>query len=1005
MEQEQISSVQSVSILRSTNNAYIRNAEIDVVGTTAITLPIVLRMFKGSAQVATETANRNGNNWSAKIRGIFEPGQYRIEVTQSGPVNVTVNLHVPPVVITSPPSGVLPAMQFSVKGSGGELGPGTVTLHNASGDGVLSAATIKADGTWDATVTLPSETQPLTFYARQKIGNYSSPNSKQVTVFFAPTPQITAPVSGTVPNRQFPVSGIGGKYGSGTITLHNAAGNAPLSTATIKTDGKWDATVTLPSETLPLTFYAKQKIGNNSSPNSNQVTVQLAALAIPGITAPANDSVQATAFTLTGNLGTVGGKVQVFKDLTDDKVGESDVLTAATWSCSVAVPVGPVSLVAKLVKDGRESERSAPRAFKIRPPKLTAVTFTIPTETTVKFSGTGHTGATVEITVVSGPGGSAPPAAQVKDGKWETTATNWKFGTYTLSAIQKVLDNANAWIESESYTFTVDKVFPDPSDVTYTKDYQPTFSGEGLTGAMVILYNPGGASKAAPDARVSNGVWSSRASEVWGPTFEREVHIHQTLNGQASPNWVVSKVTIPPLPPGMNEPVENGLSPNLGGTCWPGALLKLKYSDSATEHSVDNHNGTWSYRRVQPFEPGKTHTVTLTQTAASQTSLPTSKTFEVSAPIPQPVITLPAANAEVGRDMTVKGTSGMAGATMQLRDAQFGRDLGEPKLLTVDGEWSIELIGLEFRSYTIDAQQTRNQQQSERSGMRAFKVVLVPPVIAVPVENGKLPRTSTLEGRAMPNGRVEVWLEGVAEPLLTNILVGTDGRWKGDVTLPVGVKTIWARQFFEGQTSKDSRPLNYNVVPAAPFIETPATGEHIGRRVVVSGFGVPGDTVAVKLGGAAGTVLAQSPVLEDRTWSMTVAFDQPGGLYGVVAVASCDGFDSADSPGRPVTLGTYTPAFELPAAGHWVSHPVGFKGQGRPGSGQVVSWFNPDQVWAPDVPVTTGGWQGEAAQLLPGGGNWCRFKQTITDNADGATSSDWVESKRFEIPPAPPAES
>ncbi|WLG22228.1 hypothetical protein PSH91_21180 [Pseudomonas sp. FP1154] len=80
------------------------------------------------------------------------------------------------------------------------------------------------------------------------------------------------------------------------------------------------------------------------------------------------------------------------------------------------------------------------------------------------------------------------------------------------------------------------------------------------------------------------------------------------------------------------------------------------------------------------------------------------------------------------------------------------------------------------------------------------------------------------------------------------------------MTLPVGETTIVARQRFEGRPSKDTAPLTFNVVPAAPFIETPATDEPIGRRVVVSGFGVPGDTVTVKLGDATHAVLGSSPV-------------------------------------------------------------------------------------------------------------------------------------------------
>ncbi|MFJ4195134.1 hypothetical protein [Pseudomonas sp. NPDC089534] len=607
----------------------------------------------------------------------------------------------------------------------------------------------------------------------------------------------------------------------------------------------------------------------------------------------------------------------------------------------------------------------------------------------------------MQLSVVSEPGGTAPPNVTVTSGRWETTAANWPFGTYQLKAIQKVSDNAGGWIESQPYTFTVNHTFPNPTDVAFTTDYQPTFSGKGLNGAAVRLFDEGGTVPLAPDAVVGGGQWSVRVSQVWGPTWERSVRVKQFLNGQES-NGDKVNVTIPPKAPTLDAPVEDGLSPQWNGTCWPDATVNIEFSDSTTVHTVPGTGGVWSFRRVTDFEPGIVHTVTVTQTAASQTSADVSRTFTVDAPLPKPDITYPAQNAEVGTEVTVRGENGAAGATMQLRDAQFGRPLGAPKTLTSDGAWSIDLTALEFRQYTIDARQARNGRESERSDLRVFRVVLPPPVFEAPEQGGTLPRTATLSGTAMPGGKVEVLLEGDSEPLLKGIAVDAEGRWKGEVSLPVGPKTLRARQTFESLTSRDSPPLAFSVVPAAPFIETPVTDEPIGRRVVVSGFGVPGDTVSVSLAGANRSVSAQAPVLGDRTWSVTLLSDLPGGDCEVTAVASFDGFESAGGR-RRVVLETFLPGIDLPAPGQWAAHPVVFKGQGRPGSGQVTSWFDPEQVWTPVMPVTAAGWQGSAAQAVPAGGQWCRFRQTLTDGAAGPTVSGWQESERFEAlaPEAP----
>ncbi|MBU0526139.1 MAG: hypothetical protein KKC24_21420 [Gammaproteobacteria bacterium] len=683
------------------------------------------------------------------------------------------------------------------------------------------------------------------------------------------------------------------------------------------------------------------------------------------------------------------------------KIGEGRVSQDGRWTMTTRVnfmPPGSFTIVAKTA-NGQPNSKSEARSFKVRPPALTTVNIESPSDTTVKFSGTGHVGATVQLILDSGPGGTAPPPVLVKpDGQWETTATGWTLGLYTLKAIQKVPDNANGWVESHPYSFTVDRKLEDPTDLQYTKDYQPTFSGRGHTGATVKIANPGGGSNAAPDALVANGQWSSKTAVVWGPTLNRKVHIRQSLNGQWSPSWLELAVSIPPLAPEISQVDVDGFFVVVSGTCWTNAVVELTFSDSDTVHTAQVTDTRWTFERNTPFEPDTTYTVTVTQTAAGQTSPAASETFLIEMPIPQPVIIEPAASAEVDRDITVRGESGLKGATMQLRDARFGGELGEPKVLIDGGRWSIGLTALEFREYTIDAQQTLNGRESLRSEVRTFEVVVVPPAITVPEADQNLPRTSTLEGRATPGALVDVWLEGEAEPLLRNIAVSINGRWSGEVTLPVGRKTIWARQTFEGRPSKDSPPLAYNVVPAAPSIETPATDEHIGRQAVVSGFGVPGDTVTVKLIAEALTVLGSTVVLDDRTWSVTVELDLPGGSYGFVAVASCDGFDSLDSPERPVVLGTYRPTIDVPAPGRWVQNPVHFEGQGRPGVGQVMSWFNPEHVWVPDATVETG-WQGGAIKALPPGGNWCWIKQTLTDNPDGETVSDLIVSKRFEVLP------
>ena len=853
-------------------------------------------------------------------------------------------------------------------------------------------------------IPLASAVHPGTFIIKveQYVNGYQHRYSSEKRITYLTYPRVDTPANNGVVKLDtvVPINGTWGASGE-LIQVMNQNGTVNYGEVTAGTDGRW-----------AITFNAKhyypngglQIINVRHEKSGNAAWAQVSVLFLAPPTIDAGPPLVETDVTIVGagHTGITGCSVGIYPDLSDSNLGSGPVINGR-WSVNVKLIPGARTLTAIQFYGGLESDRAATRTVHVRPPALTTVNVETPSDTTVKFSGTGHAGATVQLILDSGPGGTAPPSVVVKsDGQWETSATGWPLGVYTLKAIQKVSDNANGWIESNPYSFTVNRQLKDPTELQYTKDYQPTFLGLGHTGATVKIANPGGGSNAAPDALVANGQWSSKASEVWGPTLNRKVHIRQSLNGQWSPSWLELAVSIPPLAPVISQVDVDGFFVVVSGTCWTNAVVELTFSDSDTVHTAQVTDTRWTFERNTPFEPDTTYTVTVTQTAAGQTSPAASETFLIEMPIPQPVIIEPAASAEVDRNITVRGESGLKGATMQLRDARFGGELGEPQVLIDGGRWSIGLTALEFREYTIDAQQTLNGRESLRSEVRTFEVVVVPPAITVPEADQNLPRTSTLEGRATPGALVDVWLEGEAEPLLRNIAVSINGRWSAEVTLPVGRKTIWARQTFEGRPSKDSPPLNYNVVPAAPSIETPATDEHIGRQAVVSGFGVPGDTVTVKRVDAAMTMLGQGSVLDDRTWSVVVAFDQPDGRYGVVVVASCDGFDSVESPVRPVLLGTYLPTIESPAAGSWASHPVGFTGQGAEGVGEIVSWFNPDQRWAANIPVA-GDWQGAASQPMPPGGQWCRFRQTLTDSAQ--VRSDWADSKRFEVEPAPSARS
>ncbi|PYB84949.1 hypothetical protein DMX03_18750 [Pseudomonas koreensis] len=886
-----------------------------------------------------------------------------------------------------------------------------ITLERPNSGTVLSTTTItNGYGNWTVTLldNVPQGLQD--FIIREEYGNtqgrYAGKASLTVLkpVTLTPLPQVI--------NTQTPqFAGTGGLHQAMTRVDVYIKGTSikVLADAKIEIDGSWGGTSTYTfafGENYSLV--ASQRYDGATSVPSVQRNFYV--IDPPRITSPGLTQTVDMTSTFTGTVvAGISSAVAVRSENTQAQISIPTDAATGAWSASFTLTPGPHSIVGTHTYLRVTSLTSQPFGIRVRTGKPT-VTYTQANET-ITFSGTGHFDeklrTEIEFTILESPAGPmpvAPPNAQVqRNGTWSTAVTGWKLGTYEINAVQKIRDNAGGWIESLPLTFEVKNILPDVSDVQFTDDYQPTFSGKGFNGATVYLHRPNSGDHEAPPVAVNGGQWSSKASTVWGPSFEREVHIKQFLNGHQSPNWFVLKVTIPPQVPGLNEPEDDGLSPRFSGTCWPGATVNIRYSDEpGIVHQGVVIGDTWQFRRDKDFAPDISHTVTVTQLAAQQTSEPASRTFIVRRPMVTPVITQPPDGSEVGRVVTVEGTMGMVGATLQLRDKRFGRPLGEPKVLSQDGDWSIDLTLLEFRLYTFDAQQTLDGRPSLYSDEHELTVVLLPPEFLQPIPNGKLPRTALLKGTGMRGGVVEVCLLGLTEPLLSNVDVDWQGIWQAEVTLPVGSKTIWARQRFMDesgtlQESKDSEPLHFDVVPAAPFIETPVEGNAIGQQVVVCGFGVPGDTVTVTLVGATRSEPASGIVQENRTWSVMLAASPPeGGLYRLEAVASLDGFESFETL-RSVILGTFVPALDEPAPGRWVSHPVQFSGKGRPGVGAVVSWYNPDVQWVPQLPVDGEQWRGDAARALPLGGNWYRFRQTLTDAADDATMSDWADSARFEV--------
>ncbi|WP_225919936.1 hypothetical protein [Pseudomonas zeae] len=888
-----------------------------------------------------------------------------------------------------------------LSGSGGELGECVPVLVDGD-DTTVIGQKFSGGGNWRVNVSQNLPIGYINVFIRQSVSHNAQNHSrdgKTKRILNLTVPKLTSPsVNETV--------------GAGTL-LFKGTGHPGLTLQIVRADNH-SVILSDPLETTTVLWEMPRVMSDiNSGELSVKVKYQHLAIGV-GYTDPSTFMVvgwpripkpvfaQDQSFVLEGDNGLRDATIVVYLDLTTSLVGVGRVSNVnGSWSVSVAeLPPGPVSLVAEQVFQNVPSGRGEPRAFRIRPPQLEIPEVTFLPDSSLKFSGNGHFDQNLRTEIqFSASNGSLPLPPNVRvdgQGEWETAPVVWPLGSYDVTVIQKIADNANGWIESQPLEFKVHNNMPDITEASYTEEYLPVFSGKGYTGATVSLRFPD-TTEAARSVVVVNGQWSTPALVEWGPTKTREVRITQHLGDHSSQRPFSLHVTIPPLAPGLDDPSGEGLEPIFSGTCWSGAVVKLRFSDDGLEYEADVEGERWAFQRTKAFEPGVLHRVTVTQIVVDLPSVPASKTFTVHRVMLQPLIVAPVSGTEVGYDVTIEGDNGMQGAMMQLHDSQMGRTLGAPLELLEEGKWSIELRDLELRPYFLHAQQILNGQESTNSAVHELKVVVPPPRFTTPIPGGKAPRTSKIAGTGRTGARVEVWLEGATEPLLTDIEVNASDNWEAEVSLPVGITTIWAFQTFvhngTPQRSQPNERLRYKVVPATPFIETPTADDHVGRRVVVSGFATPGDTVTVTLG----SDQASAEVRENRTWSVTLKPGQNEGNHELEVVAAYEGFES-DSAKRTVQLATYLPTIEIPAPGRWVSNPVLFAGTGRQGVGVLVDPFNPDKTWAASIQVDPD-WQGLSDQALPLGGNWCRFKLQPSDS--DPLGSDWIASERFEIESAP----
>ena len=787
-------------------------------------------------------------------------------------------------------------------------------------------------------------------------------------------PVIVSPAQNAVLVDQYPMLRGTGTPGARVDVHESGFGTFLGGGFNVGTNREWSGRLTT---TLSLgrtyTVTALQRFSEGESLWADDRKLRM--LSPPTISSPTQNQEVEMRITVSGTVNALfkEGTIQVKRDVVGTLLGTATVNTSTgAWQAQLTTDLTPgdYSLTAVHVFSGVKSLGASPVRLKVRPPRPQLTTPDPASGVNPVLTGTGgHPGATL---VLSDETGEDLGSVIVTGNSWSVSPRSALTpGGYAFKVRQSISNMLSLW--SNVRTFSV--IVPKPTltvPITVT-DQKPSFSGMANTwakqtqAAQVEVRLNNTQTPIVPIVNVSNNRWTSTATERWAPgTYAIVIRqLYKTLNSGWSAT-AVSLVIAAPLPV-ITRTDPEGFSPRITGTCWPGASLKLKYSDRPTvDHPVSGTNGTWTFRRDIPFVPGN-HTFTVTQSYGGQTSGEAHGAFNV--PTPKLGITQPEVNQEVGLKPTFEGTDGYKDAVLTIYDAISDQALGS-KTLSSSGSWSLTPEAELFTGLrTVYVRQSFNNQFSARSDNRNFQVVILAPRVGVPALDGRLPRLGLISGTGgIPGALITVKLAGVTDPVADNIPVRDDGSWEVPSRLTeVGQKTLLVSQTYKGQSSEIFQHP-FTLAPAAPYLESPVNGQRISSQVMASGFGYPGDTVSVhRRGGSGPHLLATTQVRPEGTWSVEFTWNAEWTGYSLSVQAKKGEFGSDNSPMHAIKTRSAAPSLAQPASQDWVDAAPTFAGHGRSGAQiRVASYFDPGDVLATGL-VANGSWSVQSSKSLPPG--------------------------------------
>ena len=190
-------------------------------------------------------------------------------------------------------------------------------------------------------------------------------NEKEASDRFLQAPDITAPLNGTETTGV--ALYIGGTSVAGGVISVFASGERVIAEELVNSDGSWGWPLTSRLGQGRKVIEAEVTVDGQTSQRTNP-PVSIYVMYVPKVDEPREGSTQAQAFSVNGTDGySPSTRIEVFKDLSDEKLGEGTVKPDGSWSVPLVLSQGEHTIAVRQTSaaDGITSQRSAPRWFKV----------------------------------------------------------------------------------------------------------------------------------------------------------------------------------------------------------------------------------------------------------------------------------------------------------------------------------------------------------------------------------------------------------------------------------------------------------------------------------------------------------------------------------------------------------------------------------------------------------------------------------------------------------------